>query len=308
MRRILLSLTAAALALTACGTQAEPAAARPGPSDLAAPEAPAEVRDWVYQLSGYDGDGLGAIAAAPGQAAVFDLARDGGEGYWTPGEVGAVQASGKLALSYFTIGSIENYRPEADAVERAGLMLNQWGDWPDEHFVKYWHEDWWTLAAKTRVDQAIASGFDGAYLDVPNAYEEIDLALVPGETRETLARKMVDLIVRISEYAEGVRPGFLILPQNSPELQDLGGYTEAVDGIGVEELYYLATDEPCDEDWCAENRASVAKLKAAGKLILAVDYADDPAHIAEACGNYRAAGFAGYVAGVDLDDIRVACP
>lgn len=304
MRRILLSFTAAALVLTACGSNASPAAAEPSTSTLAAPV----VSDWVYQLSGYAGDSLDGVAAAPGQAAVFDLARDGGDGYWTAAEVGAVRGSGKIALSYYTIGSIENYRPEADAVGDAGLLLNQWGDWPDEHFVKYWTEDWWTLAMKPRVDQALASGFDGAYLDVPNAYEEIDLALVPGETRATLARKMVDLIVRISEYAKSVRPGFLVLPQNSPELQEYSGYTAAVDGLGVEELFYLATDEPCTEDYCAENFEAVKSLQAAGKLILAVDYADDPAKIADACGRYREEGFAGYVGGVDLDDIRAACP
>lgn len=305
---MLLSLTATALALTACGSNPPPAAAEPSSTSGApAPVAPV-VSDWVYQLSGYADDTLDAIAAAPGQAAVFDLARDGSEGYWTAEEVAAVRASGKLALSYYTIGSIENYRPEADAVGDAGLLLNQWGDWPDEHFVKYWTEEWWTLAMKPRVDQALASGFDGAYLDVPNAYEEIDLALVPGETRATLGRKMTALIERISRYAKSVRPGFLILPQNSPELQEYDGYTAAVDGLGVEELFYLATDEPCVEDFCAENLAAVKSLQAAGKLILAVDYADDPAKITDACGRYREEGFAGYVGGVDLDDIRAACP
>ncbi|WP_369807734.1 endo alpha-1,4 polygalactosaminidase [Glycomyces sp. NRRL B-16210] len=261
-------------------------------------------RTWLYLLTGYPEEGLAGLGTAADfdhasfDHAVIDLARDGGEDYWTAEEVGGLRESGTAVYAYFSIGSIEDYRPEHDAVAAAGLALNRWEEWPDEHFVRYWDPQWWELAVRPRLDQAIAAGFDGVYLDVPNAYEEIDLALVPGETRDTLARKMAELVVAASDHAGD---DLLILPQNAPELRAQPGYLDAIDGLGVEHLYYLDTHEPCDEDWCAETLREVREIRDAGKLVLAVDYTEDPAERAEACAHYRAEDFAGAVAGIDLD-------
>jgi cysteinyl-tRNA synthetase len=260
---------------------------------------------WVYQLENYRDGHLDEIASAAGEYAVIDLARDGGDGWFRSDEIAEVHGSGKQVLAYFSTGSSEKYRPEHAAVAR--LRLNRWEDWPDEHFVRYWDELWWTQVVRPRLDRAIQAGFDGAYLDVPLAYEEIDLALVPGETRDRLARRMTALIVRASGYAKQRRPGFLIVPQNSPELRHQPGYLSAVDGIGMEDLFFRAHDEPCDEDWCRENLADVRALKRAGKFVLAVDYAKRPESIEQACAHYREEGFAGYVTTVELNRIARPC-
>lgn len=260
--------------------------------------------EWVYQLDGYGHGGLDEVAATHAEYAVVDFTRDGTEAF-TAAEVGEVQAGGTTVLAYLSIGTIENYRSDAGAA--AGLQLNRWEDWPDEHFVRYWDDAWWTILT-ARLDAVIEAGFDGVYLDTPLAYEEIDLALVPGETRESLAERMVALIVAISDYTKQRAPDFVVFPQNSPELREYPGYLDAVDGIGMEELFVRATDEPCDESWCAENLAHVRALRDAGKVVLAVDYADDADQIATACAAYAEEGMRGYVAGVDLDDVRPPCP
>lgn len=301
MRGTLATALIAASLLTACtGAEADPAkdAADPG-----------EPTTWVYQLTNYPDGTLDDLVAAPHEAAVIDLARDGGDDYFSREEVTTLAESGKRVYSYFSMGSIENYRPEYDAVEasEADLILNQWGDWPDEHFVRYWEQDWWDLVVRPRLDQSLEAGFDGAYLDVPNAYEEIDLDLVEGETRESLARKMTDLIVDISQYAKSKNPDFAILPQNSPELREHDGYLEAIDGLGVEDLFFLDADEPCTADWCAENLDNVRAIRDAGKLVLAVDYASKQSNIDIACERYAEEDFAGYVTVVELDRIKPAC-
>lgn len=293
LRAALAAVLLALAALTGCST----AGAEPE-------EAPA---GWVYQLTGYADDGLEELAAAEQGVAVIDLARDGGEDYFTAEEVGALRESGKEVYAYFTIGSIETYRPEYAAVAETDMVLDHWGDWPDEYFTAYWDGRWWDLVVRPRLDRALAAGFDGAYLDVPNAYEEIDLELVPGEDRESLARKMVDLIAAIDAYAAAERPEFRVLPQNSPELRELPGYLEAIDGIGVEDLFFMDADEPCEAEWCGENLEHVRAIAAAGKLVLAVDYAVEPANVAEACARYAEEGFAGYVTTVELDGVGPPC-
>lgn len=260
------------------------------------------VSSWVYQLGNYQNDGLQQIAGSNFDLAVVDLARDGYDGYFSQAEVVQVKNSGKVILAYFEIGAIESYRPEWPMVDD-DVKLGPVAGWPDEQYVKYWDPRWWPVV-QGRVDQALAAGFDGAYLDMVVTYEEIS-ARAAGTDRDDLAQRMVDLIVQISEYAKGRDPDFKIVPQNAPELRHWQGYLEAVDGLGMEEMYYLATDEPCDYSWCAENRNNAEALASSGKLVLSVDYANDDAHIAGAYTRARGTGFVPYCTVVALDVMRV---
>lgn len=276
--------------------------ARPAPP-------PGEITDWAYQLQGYADDRLDELARGPYQLVVIDLARDAHADYFTADEIGALRRSGKRVLAYFEIGSIEDFRPEYPVIRRdaADLVANEWPDWPGEYFVRYWDARWWESVVRPRVDQALRAGFDGAYLDTPLAYEEISLAAAPGRDRAWLRAAMAALVMRISGYAKSRRADFLIVPQNSPELREQPGYPAAVDGIGMEELFYLATDQPCVRSWCAENLAHTRALRDAGKFVLAVDYARRPEHVRAACGRYHAERFAGTVTVRELDQLTDPC-
>ncbi|MEV0677722.1 endo alpha-1,4 polygalactosaminidase [Actinosynnema sp. NPDC050436] len=278
--------------------------------DRISPDPPARADGGlVYQLQNYSDGRLDTLAGTSSRFAVVDLARDAGHSYFEADEIARLRASGKTVLAYFEIGSIESFRPDFApvAADRAGLILNEWTSWPGEHFVRYWEPSWWNLAVRPRLDRALEAGFDGVYLDTPLAYEEIDLALVGGLDRAELGRRMVDLIVRISEYAKRANPAFRVFPQNSPELLEYPGYLAAVDGIGVEELFFQATDKPCSADYCGTNLAATRTLRKAGKTVLAVDYATDPGNVAAACRRYREEGFEGYVTVRALDRISAPC-
>jgi cysteinyl-tRNA synthetase, unknown class len=308
---LILNVTALSCALSGCALSADSgtpgrAAGQPVSSPPAGRPA---ITSWLYQLQNYPGGRLDALARAPQPLAVIDLARDAGSSYFRRSEIEDLRRSGKTVLAYFEIGSIENFRPEYGPLRRHArdLILNRWNEWPDEYFVRYWEERWWTDVVRPRVDQALRAGFDGVYLDTPLAYEEVDLSMVPGSSRDSLARAMVNLIVRISHYAKARHPGFWIVPQNSPELRAYPGYVPAIDGIGMEELFFQATDRPCVEDYCAENLANTRALRDAGKLVLAVDYASRPRNIKIACRRYAEEHFAGDVTVVDLDTIKPPC-
>lgn len=263
----------------------------------------------VYQLQNYRNGRLDDLIEGDFQIAIIDLARDAGSDYFTAEEINELRASGKKVLAYFEIGSFENFRPDYKAFRdrNPDVFLNEWPTWPGEYFVKYWDNRWWSSVIRPRVDRALAANFDGVYLDTPLAYEELALELVPGESRESLAPKMVDLIGRISEYAKAQRPGFWVVPQNSPELRHIPGYVDAIDAIGMEELFFLATDKPCAEEWCAENLKNARALRDAGKIVIAIDYASQPENIAEACRRYREEGFVGYVTVLALDTVVRPC-
>lgn len=270
---------------------------------------PKKITSWAYQLQGYDRDRLDTLAKAKQPLVVIDLARDASLDYFRADEIEVLHRAGKRVLAYFEIGTIEDFRPEYQALRQgaADLILNRWEDWPNEYFVRYWDERWWDRIIGPRVDQALSAGFDGVYLDTPLAYEELDLKLVPGQTRAILARQMVALIARISQYAKSQRSGFWIFPQNSPELRSYDGYVSAIDGIGMEELFFQATDKACKESFCAENLADTRALRAAGKLVLAVDYATTAANVKAACARYRTERFVGYVARLALERIDPPC-
>ncbi|GIE65963.1 endo alpha-1,4 polygalactosaminidase [Actinoplanes palleronii] len=282
----------------------------PKPSPTVRKTEPPGLGSWAYQLQDYPRGRLDQLAAGPAGLVVIDLARDADTGYFSAAEIDRVRATGKRVLAYFEIGSIEDFRPEYPVLRRdaADLIANEWADWPGEYFVRYWDQRWWDRVVRPRVDQALRAGFDGVYLDTPLAYEEIDLTAAQGRDRDALARAMAGLITRISRYAKDRRPDFLIVPQNSPELRHQPGYTAAIDGIAMEELFFQATDQRCTEDYCAENLAETRALRDAGKFVLSVDYATRPADVRAACARYRAEKFTGTVTVVDLDRTAPPCP
>lgn len=271
------------------------------------------VKKWVYQLQGYENDKLDQITRNAFDLAVFDLARDASTGYFTRTELSALKASGKIALAYFTIGSIEDYRPELAKVETEmpDIILGRVDGWPQERYVKYWDARWWPIV-KGRVDQAIAAGYDGVYLDLIFAYEDIPPAQV-GFTRAELARKMVELIAKIADYARGRQAGFLIVPQNNPELYtdyDKPGnwnlYLKSIDALAVENLYYLDSGGRCTATWCAENIANSKEVLKQGKPVFSVDYTTIKANIQDVYQKADAAGFVPYVNVAGLPECYLA--
>jgi cysteinyl-tRNA synthetase len=264
------------------------------------------VRSWVYQLTSYKDDKLEELIGSDFDLAVIDLARDGGKDFFSRQEIEQLKNSGKIVLAYFEIGAIEEFRPEWNAVAD-DLKAGPVEGWPNEQYVRFWDERWWPIV-KGRVDQAIQSGFDGAYLDLITAYEEIPDTKLGSEER---ARRMVDLVVRVSRYAKSKAPNFKIVPQNCPELYTWSywepkpnqDYINAIDGIGIESVFYLPHDKPAEKSWCRENRQNAMAIRNAGKIVLGVDYAKQAPSISDAYQRQRELGFIPYVSVVALDRV-----
>jgi cysteinyl-tRNA synthetase len=106
--------------------------------------------------------------------------------------------------------------------------------------------------------------------------------------------EMQGFVKNISAYARSLDPDFIIIPQNGPELafNDLEpsvgmnhAYLDAIDGMGIEELFYdgsLSVDE---------ERLDMLRQLKAFKKVLVSDYVTDPGDISDAIRRNQAEGF-----------------
>ncbi len=245
-----------------------PAAAAPGLSGGPAPAG------FLYQLQGLDVD---AAAASPFSLLVTDPSRDGtAEGALSPAEVEKLRAGGsRVVLAYLSIGEAEDYRPYWQPGWRPGSppwLGPENPRWKGNYEVRYWDPAWQALlfgSPDAALDGILARGFDGVYLDIVDAYEF--WGPEGRNERPGAARDMADLVLALAGYARTRHPGFLVFPQNAPELgARFPDYLAAVDGIGAEDTWFSGNRR--------RGRAADAVtawldlFRDAGKPVLAVDY------------------------------------
>ena len=83
----------------------------------------------------------------------------------------------RLVLSYLSIGEAENYRYYWDPgwlEDKPSWLAIENPDWPGNYKVFYWDKDWQDIIFgndDSYLHQIISAGFDGAYLDIVDAFE-----------------------------------------------------------------------------------------------------------------------------------------
>jgi cysteinyl-tRNA synthetase len=265
----------------------------------------AGVDDFVYQLQRADPKRIGDTAF---DLVVVSLAAAGN----SPEVIPALKNSAggpKIILCYMSIGQSEAYRwywqPNWEMNPPGWLDVPD-GVWAGDHWVHYWDPGWQGIIYGTPdsyLDQILALGFDGVYLDRVDAYWYYQ-----EQGRDTAAREMVDFIMNFTTYAREKNPGFGVFPQNSEELGILfPDFMDTMTGIGVEDLYYgyPRDHEPSPADWTVERETILDQWVAAGKLVLTIDYTARPGQIADAYFRSQAHGFTPYVTDRSLGRLRI---
>ena len=116
------------------------------------------------------------------------------------------------------------------------------------------------------------------------------------------AEKMQNFVINISNYARKFNPAFIIIPQNGIELAfnnlnpDEGvnvSYLNAINGFGVEELFYNGQYAPDNE------RISMLRQLKALKKIMVSEYVSDNNNIADALSKNYNEGFICFVRSPD---------
>ena len=207
-------------------------------------------------------------------------------------------AQDKLLYAYTSIGEAESYRDYWDdswTTQPPDYVLGENTQWEGNFRVEFWDPEWQQIIFD-RVDDVLAKGYDGIYLDIVDGYtvDEV-IAAYPG-TDAALRQEMIDFVIGISEYAKAQNPDFAVIPQNAVGLLALNeadpdsgpntAYLEAIDGLGVEDLWF---NGDAVSDWTQGDLDYIALAQAAGKFVLATSYptvqANQEAFIADAIEN-----------------------
>jgi cysteinyl-tRNA synthetase, unknown class len=237
---------------------------------------------WSFSITKNE---LNQLLQNPAKLLVLDYSHDGAEARrYQPTEIDALHNNGQQALSYLSIGESSNWRyyfQNGWKTNPPGWQGKENPDWPGSSKVKYWDPDWQKITLEY-LDKIIDSGFDGAYLDIVDAF---DYWSNPnnGEglvlDRADAAKRMIDWVEKIVEHARVDRgkPNFHVIPQNAEALlpyDTTGKFLKEISGVGVESLYFNGVQAQ-DPGSIAGRSTNLNKVVAAGKPVLVIDYIND---------------------------------
>jgi cysteinyl-tRNA synthetase len=264
----------------------------------------AAVNDFLYQLQNLD---LTAIGDTAYDLVIMDYSADGDDASaFTAGQIADLKASpggDKIVLAYMSIGEAEDYRfywQEGWIPGNPAWLDVENPDWAGNYKVHYWDPAWQTLIF-SYTDRLLDAGFDGAYLDIIDAYEYYS-----DQDRTTAAQEMVSFVAAIRAHARASDPDFYIFPQNAPELaKEISAYLNSVDGIGQEDIYYGYDDDDVmtPPTVTAELEGYLDLFKNAGKLVLTVDYTWS--HVDDAYTKSQTKGYVPFCTVRDLDQLTI---
>ncbi len=184
------------------------------------------------------------------------------------------------------------------------------------------------------------AGFDGIYMDWVEAYADENVAALAEQEGVDPVQEMIGWVEAISSFTKAEREDFIVIAQNAAELVEYEGYLDLIDGIAQEAVWFDGAADgarpegdcplprteaeidtegyrqsltgPCrrllDSDPYSQLHTSseeyLAYLELAndqGEIILTVDYALEPAHVAWIVETSRGLGFKPFVGARALD-------
>ncbi|MFI0843902.1 MJ1477/TM1410 family putative glycoside hydrolase [Mesorhizobium sp. IMUNJ 23232] len=258
---------------------------------------------FLYQLQNTS---FSSLSAQSYRAAVIDMDESG----LSASQVQTLQGQGKTLFTYLSIGEAEDYRDYwTDGnwdQNKPSFVLGENPDWAGNFSVKFWDPAWQSIMFE-RVDEAIALGYNGMYLDIVDAYEvaQVRAAYSGSDIRQ----EMIDFVIALSEYAKAIDPNFKVIPQNAVGLLAANesnpdapntAYLNAIDGVGVEDLWY---NDNNTSSWTSGDLEFLQNAINAGKFVLATSYPTQDAKQEAFVTNALNAGFVPFVADRDLTGV-----
>jgi cysteinyl-tRNA synthetase len=226
-------------------------------------------RDWIVLDATFAGD-------TPWEQTDLDTIRRG--------------KAGRKVVAYLSIGEAEDYRPywqsewvsngKPSAAAPAWLGIEN-PEWKGNYQVKYWNADWQRLILAA-IDDAMARGFDGVYLDIVDGFETYEQGAdgymddrINPETKQTYRRDMVGWVKAIADRARAKNPAALVIPQNGSQLVVHRDFIQVISAQGIEDLFTNGNKlQPASHT--DEILSHLKTLALANKPVLLIEYPKTP--------------------------------
>ena len=203
-------------------------------------------------------------------------------------QIDALQGQGKQLWVYTSIGEAASFHEY--------YVNGNWGQNPPDFIigqnpeffsafrVKFWDPDWQEVVI-TRMENLMAKGFNGVYMDVIDTYlvPDVRAAYEAEFPNGNIQQAMTDFIVNISEHMKELNPDFRIIAQNATALLNLDPintldqplnpntrFIDAIDALAKESTFVLGELTP--PPWGPYDARYVQNVLDAGKLVIGLEY------------------------------------
>jgi endo-alpha-1,4-polygalactosaminidase (GH114 family) len=198
--------------------------------------------------------------------------------------VDELHAKGAYVICYLSVGSYEDWRPDAGDFP-AAVLGNDYEGWAGEKWLDIRRLDLLGPIMRARLDLCKEKGFDGIEPDNMEIYSN-------------------DTGFNLTKADEATYARWL-----AKEAHDRGlsiGMKNTVEQVGVlEPVFDWALTEDCaDQGWCDD----MAPFVAHGKPVFVCEYTDTGATLGGFCGGVTDVQFSGILKHRDLDGWRRVCP
>jgi len=215
-----------------------------------------------------------------------------GETPWEQADLDAIRSgkAGRKVVVYISIGEAEDYRPywQSEWVSSGKRTANApaWlgienPEWKGNYQVKYWNAEWQKLMLAA-IDDAMAHGFNGVYLDIVDGFETFEQGAngylvdrMNPETKQTYRRDMVDWVKAIAARARAKNSAALVISQNGSQLAEQKDFVEVINAQGIEDLFTNG-DKLQPASHTDEILGHLKTLALANKPVLLIEYPKTP--------------------------------
>ncbi len=201
--------------------------------------------------------------------------------------VAALHAQGRRVFCYVSVGSWEDWRPDADQFPET-VLGNDYEGWPGEKWLDVRRIDLLAPIMRARFDQCQAKGFDGIEPDNVDGYTN-DTGF-PLTYQDQIA---YNTWLSGEAHARGLSIG---LKNDDGQVNDLLPYFD-----------WAMTEDCFADEWCSEMTPFIT----AGKAVFAAEYTDQfttAQFLDQVCPQAGTLSFSAILKKRDLDAWRQACP
>jgi len=224
--------------------------------------------------------------------------------------------SRKIVLGYLDIGEAESYRsywqPSWGPGSPSFILGVDPNGFASNYTVNYADPHWQALvfgSSTALIDQALADGFDGVFLDNVGAYQYPAVVAADRNAQSD----MVTFITAISTYAKSKNPNFFIVTNTGSGLTNDSRFIAAIDADSEESLFYGSSpsqqsDIQTDSGARAATLAFLQRIQAVNKPVFSIDYATNPNNVQLAYAGGAANRLIEYVTTRNLSSLTTTPP